>query len=377
LDRLPAEPRVIRLLNEFSDDLSVSTTPPGAEVFLRRLGSARPERIGLTPIHRARIARGEYILSIHKQGYASFERTLSTALARSIPPNRTPWDVRFQHELRPVSKIPSGMVAVQGGEYKLRGYSRPTETAVKLSDYFIDKLEVSNREFKAFIDAGGYTNRQLWDFRFYDTQSALHGRDKTGLPGPRSWVGGVFQSGKENHPVTAVTWHEAAAYCRFQGKDLPTLFEWEKAARPSIFTPFGVIFPWGLFDPTDAGKRANFQSTGTTPVDSFEFGMSPFGVYNMAGNVAEWLRNPYDDGFTTAGGAGVTRFTVGRFTEHVRLFTATRVWGSAARKRQQIPQPATRAAWVLHPIALFSITRFRARPDSAGPRLDTRTNTPP
>jgi len=303
LDRLPGEPRVIRLLNEFSDDLSVSTIPPGAEVSLRRLGSARPERIGVTPINRARIARGEYILSIHKQGYGSFEQTLSTALARSRPAIKTPWDIRIQQELRPASKIPSGMVAVPGGEYKLRGYSRPTETAVKLSDYFIDKFEVSNREFKAFIDAGGYTNRQLWDSRFYDTQLASHGRDKTGLRGPRGWIGGVFPGGKENHPVTGVTWHEAAAYCRFQGKDLPSLFQWEKAARPSVFTPFGVIFPWGLLDPADASKRGNFQSTGTTPVDSFEFGMSPFGVYNMGGNVTEWLRNPYDDGFTTAGGA--------------------------------------------------------------------------
>src|SRR5439155_21112124 len=77
---------------------------------------------------------------------------------------------------------------------------------------------------------------------------------------------------------------------------------WEKAARGSMWTPFGVVFPWGLLNPSDIAKRANFASAGTTPVDSFEYGMSPFGVYNMAGNVVEWLRNPFDDGFTTAGG---------------------------------------------------------------------------
>jgi formylglycine-generating enzyme required for sulfatase activity len=68
--------------------------------------------------------------------------------------------------------------------------------------------------------------------------------------------------------------------------DLPTLFQWEKAARASMHTVFGVIFPWGLLDPRNVAQRANFESAGTAPVDSFPFGMSPYGVYNMAGNVA-------------------------------------------------------------------------------------------
>jgi formylglycine-generating enzyme required for sulfatase activity/DNA-binding winged helix-turn-helix (wHTH) protein len=304
LAHLPAEPRVIRLISELTDDLSVSTTPKGAEVYLRRLGSTQWQRLGTTPIQHARIPRDEYLLAIRKAGYATFERTVSSTLARSIPSDSPSWDIRIEHRLSEASKVPPRMVVVPGGEYQLRSHSRPIEASAKLSDFYIDKFEVSNREYKDFIDHAGYATRQFWDPHFYESQVAQGGglSDKTGLPGPRTWVGGMIPEGKENHPVTGVSWHEARAYCRFRAKDLPTLFQWEKAARGTVWTPFGVVFPWGIINPADAAKRANVDSTGTTPVDSFEFGMSPFGAYNMAGNVAEWTRNRYDDGFTTAGG---------------------------------------------------------------------------
>jgi len=70
-----------------------------------------------------------------------------------------------------------------------------------------------------------------------------------------------------------------------------------------MHTPLGVTFPWGLLDPTAIQERANFESAGPAPVDSYPFGMSPYGVYNMAGNVKEWVRNQWDDGYTTAGGS--------------------------------------------------------------------------
>jgi formylglycine-generating enzyme required for sulfatase activity/DNA-binding winged helix-turn-helix (wHTH) protein len=305
LARLPAEPRVTRLISELADDLSVSTMPAGAEVYLRRFGSTKVERLGVTPIQHARIPRDEYLLSIRKVGYATFERSVSSTLARSIPSDSPSWDIQIEHRLSEASKVPAGMLVVPGGEYQLRSHSRPIEASAKLSDFYLDKFEVSNREYKDFIDHGGYATRQFWDPRFYDSQVAQGGdlRDKTGLPGPRGWVGGMIPEGKENHPVTGVSWHEARAYCRFRAKDLPTLFQWEKAARGTVWTPFGVVFPWGIINPADAAKRANVDSRGTAPVDSFEFGMSPFGAYNMAGNVAEWTRNRYDDGFTTAGGS--------------------------------------------------------------------------
>ena len=295
---LPAEPTVNHLMLELSDDISVSTTPPGADVYLRRLGSSGQERLGLTPIRHLRVARGEFIITIRKAGYAEFERTVSSALRR-IGTGKAPWEIQIEETLRDDSKTPRGMSFVPGGWYSLLGWSRVTSARVKLSDYYMDKFEVSNRDFKDFMDAGGYNNRQLWDSQ---TDVASF-RDKTGLPGPRNWMGGTFPGGKSAYPVTAITWLEALAFCRSRGKELPTLFQWEKAARSSMQTPFGVIFPWGPFNAADLAARANFESNGPQPVDAFEFGMSPFGIYQLAGNVREWMRNRFDEGFAVGGGS--------------------------------------------------------------------------
>ena len=86
--------------------------------------------------------------------------------------------------------------------------------------------------------------------------------DRTGLPGPRGWSGGTFPDAKAEHPVTGVSWYEADAYARFRGKALPTIFQWEKAARDGVFTLTSeVVMPWGL--QRGADPRANFDGEGT------------------------------------------------------------------------------------------------------------------
>jgi eukaryotic-like serine/threonine-protein kinase len=129
-------------------------------------------------------------------------------------------------------------------------------------------------------------------------------KDRTGLPGPRSGSNQDFPEGKAEHPVTEITWYEAAAYAAFRGKKLPTVFQWEKAARDGVAMVAGVVMPWGLF--AGAGtveRRANLDGRGTLPVESLEFGQSPYGCYHMAGNVAEWCRNEFLEGFASAGGS--------------------------------------------------------------------------
>lgn len=297
LQHLPAEQKLTRLMPQLVDSLSVATTPTGAEVYLRLLGSPTAERVGVTPINHLAIARGEYIISIRKAGYTEFARTVSSAVERLTMSTKSPGDIRIEQTLRESATTPQAMAFIPGGAHRLVGWARITEATANLSDYFIDRFEVSNADFKKFIDAGGYDKRQLWG-----SHLAAIFKDKTGLPGPRGWLGGTYPVGKQSHPVTGVTWLEASAYCRFNGKELPTLFQWERSARADMQTPFGVVVPWGVLDPQDIARRANFESTGTAPVDSFEFGMSPFGVYNLAGNVAEWVANPYSDGFAIAGG---------------------------------------------------------------------------
>jgi formylglycine-generating enzyme required for sulfatase activity len=197
--------------------------------------------------------------------------------------------MQVEARLIPAAAAPQGMAFVPGSEYRMASWSRPTDRRVRLSDYFIDKYEVSNEDYKAFINAGGYARRDLWSHPFvnegrtlsWDEAMALF-VDRTGLPGPRQWSNQSVPEGKADYPVTDVSWFEAEAFAAFRGKRLPTVFQWEKAARNGAIGPAGiVVMPWGLFYPgDDLEARANFGS-GPQPVTSGEFGMSRFGARNM------------------------------------------------------------------------------------------------
>jgi serine/threonine protein kinase/formylglycine-generating enzyme required for sulfatase activity len=309
---LPTKGKLARLMPEITDDLSVTTDPPGAEVYLKRFSKEASEHgpqrqlVGTTPIHDLPIPRGSYLMCIEKSGYAPIQRTLSTASYHVFAGIR---GISIEHKLMESAKAPERMVYVPGGTYRLLAYGRPTETPVELDDFFMDQFEVSNREYKEFIIAGGYLNKKYWNSGFVKDGKSLSWdeamdefRDQTGLPGPRGWVNGDYPPGQGNYPVTGITWYEAAAYAAFRGKQLPSLYQWEKAARIGVPALFRNAMPWGL-EGEDTTQRANFAGKGPTPVDSFEFGVSPYGCYNMAGNVAEWCLNPKGDDFFVAGGS--------------------------------------------------------------------------
>ena len=140
---------------------------------------------------------------------------------------------------------------------------------VNLPAYMIDKYEVTNAQYKKFIDATG-------------RRSPDHFRNRT------------YPEGKADHPVTFVTWYDAHDYCQWTGKRLPTDEEWEKAARGSD----GRMFPWGNeFDINNANTPLRWSKLGvtgdTTPVGAFEGGKSPYGLYDMSGNVWEWTSSWY------------------------------------------------------------------------------------
>lgn len=315
---LPRNDTLARLMPIISDDLSVATEPVGGRVYLKRFapdesGKFPPRQfIGAAPITHLQIGRGEYIIYIEKDGYAPLERTISSALNRAESTFQVPAAISINEKLIEADRIPNRMVFVPGGEYRLVSWSQPTDASVRLDDYFIDKFEVSNREYKEFINAGGYLKKQFWNYPIIKDgkqlpweQAVRELTDRTALPGPRSWSNQNFPEGKAEHPVTDITWYEAAAYAAFRSKQLPTIFQWEKAARNGAKTHFnGLVMPWGRIDPTaTVERRANFKGSGTAAVDSLEFGMSSYGCYNMAGNVAEWCLNEQPEGFTTVGGS--------------------------------------------------------------------------
>jgi eukaryotic-like serine/threonine-protein kinase len=314
---VPGDPTITSLMPAISDAMSVTTDPAGAAVYVKRFGAAETgaastrRLLGTSPLSNVRIARGEYVLSIEKEGYAPIERTVSGVAMRAGALTILPPPIRITQRLLPANTVPERMVFVPGGDYRLISWSRPTDRRAHLDDFFIDKYEVSNQEYKEFVNAGGYSNPALWKHPFVKDGHPIPWDDgirtlvdRTGLAGPRTWSNQSFPEGRADHPVTDITWYEADAYAAFRGKTLATIFQWEKAARNGFAPAAGVSgMPWGAFYPGDPLKdRANFGK-GTLPTTSAEFGMSAFGAYNMAGNAAEWTANDSSDGFLATGGA--------------------------------------------------------------------------
>jgi formylglycine-generating enzyme required for sulfatase activity/class 3 adenylate cyclase/dienelactone hydrolase len=299
---LPKEPTIAHLAPVISMPVTVTSEPPGATVYLQRFVPdevAPLELIGTTPLQERTVARGDYILRIEKNGYASWERTVSGAIGRAGDNFVPLGSIHVAVTLDPADDVPTGMVRIPGGLYQLGSRDRPSDEIVVLDEYLIDLYEVSNRKYQEFVQAGGYRDPRHWRLPFVRDGEVLSFeeamrelRDQTGLPGPRGWSGQSFPEGKGEHPVTGVTAYEAAAYADFRGQELPTLYQWEKAARDGLdhlqVTPW-IILPWGPIWNGLRG-RANFSGRGTLEVATLPFGMSPYGCRHMAGNVAEWCR---------------------------------------------------------------------------------------
>jgi serine/threonine protein kinase/formylglycine-generating enzyme required for sulfatase activity len=396
---VPGDPTITRVMPAISDSISVTTEPSGATVYVTRFTDGTPaprQRLGTSPLANARIARGQYVVSVEKDGYTSIERTVSGVTIRTGALVITPPPIRIEQRLMPSTTVPARMVFVPGGDYRLVAWSRPTDRRVRLNDYFVDKYEVSNQEYKEFINAGGYVKREYWTHPFVKDGRPLSWDDamqllvdRTGLPGPRSWSSQNFPEGKAGHPVTGVTWYEAEAYARFRGKELATIYQWEKAARNGYVAQAGVAaMPWGAFYPGDSLKeRANFGGT-TWPATSAAFGMSAFGAYNMAGNVSEWTLNDSSDGFLATGGAwGDPTYTFSQFggrpgffsSEKLGLRCAQLAGGSAGDQggfRIELAQevPVFKAAPPQEFVTLAAAYRYDKTPLDA--RIEQTTDTP-
>jgi len=303
-----------RLMPEVSDLLTVRSVPEKAEVYALGPGAIETAvLLGRTPIVELRLPRGDHFLTIEAEGYEPVERLASSTLARAeavVFGGRL--DIVLDLTLFPADSLPPGTVFVPAGAYTLVSADAPVGATADLGAFFIDRFEVMNSEYREFIRAGGYANRALWTLPIRREGRVLTGdeastlfRDRTGLPGPRNWTGQQVPEGTDRHPVSSITRYEAAAYCAWKGRSLPTLFEWEKAARGRAFTHLeGVVFPWGLVEPgQSAEQRANFSGSGTVEVDAHPLGISLYGAYAMAGNVREWTVNAAGDGFIAMGGS--------------------------------------------------------------------------
>lgn len=158
--------------------------------------------------------------------------------------------------------IPAGPFLMGGGFDEERPRHR-----VALDAFWMDRVEVTNEHYAEYLRA-------------------------TGTPEPRYWNKSErFHNGERfpRHPVVGLSWFEAKAFCEWMEKRLPTEAEWEKAARGGRE---GLAFPWG---DTPDHTRANYEGQGTLPVGSFP--PNDYGLFDMSGNVWEWVADWFDAGY--------------------------------------------------------------------------------
>jgi len=296
------------LFTAVTNEISIKSEPAGAQVFIAAFGdstitdSSDGKLIGTTPIVRYVVPRVDYRVLVRTPGHEPVRRIASRFLTPVEGVNPAARSIELDVRLPATGSIPEGMEPVPGGRYQIVGHDIGRGQSAQLAPFAVDRFEVSNAKFAEFVRAGGYSNGGLWQAA--STTEPASFVDRTGLPGPRDWVNGESPAGRGAHPVTGVSWPEAAAYCAWRGKRLLSLFEWEKASRDGRISRLGVRMPWGYYDTRSLGVvRANLSGSGTAPVESFPFAVSPYGIYNMAGNVKEWIANRVGDGWGTTGGS--------------------------------------------------------------------------
>ncbi len=261
--------------------ISLDTIPSGARIY-RKLSNETASHykyLGTTPLKNYATYEGITTWKIEKDAFLPLEFVaaevdISDSTIRLFEPEELPEDMLFIPS-GPFRYWPQGWIVGIEGE----GASAP-----EIGAFLVDKNVVTNREFKEFVDAGGYENAYHWQEPFLQGElelswsAAITGFvDTTGKSGPATWAHGACPASMEDHPVSGVSWFEAMAYARFVGKSLPSLYQWIYYACPGRAES---VIPSG-----------NFSGQATTPRGEKK-SMGLYGTFDTAGNVREWCTSP-------------------------------------------------------------------------------------
>ena len=285
---------------QFAIPTSFPSEPSGATLSRRpyEQPDAEWQVLGRTPLYDVWMPKGFSVVRYELDGHEPVVRVVGAMpVSGGFPSLEAEEHVTGTlHSINPMDVVlelagetPRTEVRVPGTQLLMDGAQVP------LADFHIGRYEVTNREYQEFVEAGGYTQRDLWEFPF-----VLDGRqlgweeamaaftDSTGRPGPSTWVGGAYPQGTADHPVGGISWYEAAAYARFAKRALPTIHHWRRAHAAALIT-------W-------QAPASNVETGGTAPVGEFP-GIGWTGTWDMMGNVREWCANELDDQRVIVGGA--------------------------------------------------------------------------
>src|SRR5450432_2241 len=275
---IPGDSVLLKLWPIVSSTVSIETEPSGADVFYKDyVTPGAPWRsAGTTPLKNIKFPRSYLRMEIRRKGYQTIEYSGPWTYGRLGP------DIAHL-KLDPEGSLPENMVRIPKRETNMYIVGLEQYGGIEVDGFLMDRYEVSNAQFKKFMDDGGYTNKLFWNYPMLDSgkeiplgKASAFFVDRTGRPGPATWEAGTYPDGLENDPVTGVSWYEAAAYAAYAHKQLPTAFHWSRVAETSR-TEFIV-------------PLSNYNGKSPVPVGSLP-GYSSFGIYDLAGNAREWCFN--------------------------------------------------------------------------------------
>jgi len=272
---LSGDNRVMEIAAGQIIDASIVTEPAGADVEIQDYltPGAVWVKLGTTPLKHVRLPKGYFRWKISKQGFPEMLQAWDADTAMDF--SLTDWQ-----------QSPAGMVPTPGGDLMtyegFLGWIGP----YKLPPFYVDRFEVTNREYQQFVDRGGYAKKQYWPAAFTDDgrklsweEAMVRFRDTSGRPGPATWEGGHYPEGQADFPVAGVSWYEATAYAASVGKSLPVVAQRYQVAPPDA-EQYIVL-------------ESNISASGLAKVGAYQ-GLGPYGTYDMAGNVREWVENATD-----------------------------------------------------------------------------------
>ncbi len=269
----PDDTTLLKYLPRISRKAVFESEPAGATVWRAAFPDTTDWRlIGTTPTDSVLVPLRTGLFRIEKPGY------------------RTDWRIGVRPSptlLEPVSGDTS-FVRLDGGEFRAFLVGSDNATPLTLKEYAMSRYEVTNREYKRFVDAGGYRDTLWWTEPVADAgrpltrvQALARFVDRTGRPGPATWEGGDYPSGQADYPVGGVSWYEAMAYAKWAKASLPTVYHWAHAATVN-HSRFIV-------------SASNLNTKGPLPVGRLR-GVTFGGLSDMAGNVREWIANDAGNG---------------------------------------------------------------------------------
>jgi eukaryotic-like serine/threonine-protein kinase len=269
-----ADSQLAQLREAVTHEASVRSSPWGASVAVKDYLSPGDAwfALGTTPLDKTRIPSGYLRWQVTKAGLPVYE-------GAPVTEGMHGYFREFEFLMDGGAKAPEGMVFVPAAKYQDYIWSLGDIGPYDLPAYYIDRFEVTNRQYQDFVDRGGYQKREYWKHKFMRDGRELNWeqamdllRDSTGRPGPSTWKAGHYPEGQADYPVGGVSWYEAAAYAEFAGKSLPVIAQWFQAAPSSVARHVIAMSNFSL-SPVPVGK---YQGVGT--VGYLRHGREPCGV---------------------------------------------------------------------------------------------------